>query len=156
MIGTPQAIKWSRSKSKSFLERPYNSAIALSSCEVRFGFSPLHSCIFFDKLIMFLISGFFIFPSVIAFGSGIRPTVQDICRKYLPRARSANEVMKLLKLKKEQILFVGDNYNDVSIGKKVGFVVSADKTRLKGDLYVSMHKRKFPAEQVMDIFLNEL
>ena len=65
-------------------------------------------------------------------------------------------VMKILKLKKSQILFVGDNYNDVPLGKEVGFVVSADKSRLKGDLYVSMHAPKFPAEQVMDIFLNEL
>lgn len=72
------------------------------------------------------------------------------------KAKGLESVMKLLKLKKSQILFVGDNYNDVSIGKKVGFVVSADKSRLKGDLYVDMHKRKFPAEQVMDIFLNDL
>ncbi len=72
------------------------------------------------------------------------------------KARGLKEVMKLLKLKKHQILFVGDNYNDVSLAGKVGVVVSADKTRLKGDLYVNLHGKKFPAEQVMDIFLNEL
>ncbi len=71
------------------------------------------------------------------------------------KAKGLESVMKLLKLKKEQILFVGDNYNDISIGKKVGIVVSADKSRLKGDIYVNMHKKKFPAEQVMDLFLEK-
>lgn len=70
------------------------------------------------------------------------------------KARGLSEVMKILKLKKSQVLFVGDNYNDVSLAGKAGVVVSADPSRLKGDLYVSMHKKKFPAEQVMDIFLN--
>jgi HAD superfamily hydrolase (TIGR01484 family) len=70
------------------------------------------------------------------------------------KAKGLENVMKILKLKKSQILFVGDNYNDVSLTNKIGLVVSADKTRLKGDIYVSMHKKKFPAEQVMDMFLN--
>jgi HAD superfamily hydrolase (TIGR01484 family) len=72
------------------------------------------------------------------------------------KAKGLEKVMKILKLKKSQVLFVGDNYNDVSLTNKVGLVVSADKSRLKGDIYVDMHKKKFPAEQVMDIFLNEL
>jgi HAD superfamily hydrolase (TIGR01484 family) len=69
------------------------------------------------------------------------------------KARGLAQVMKLLKLKKENVLFVGDNYNDVSLGKAAGITVSADKTRLKGNYYVSMNKKKFPAAQVMDWFL---
>ncbi len=72
------------------------------------------------------------------------------------KARGLKEVMKTFKIKKQQILFVGDNYNDRGLGGMAGVIVSADKTRLKGDIYVSMHEKKLPAEQVMDIFLNKL
>jgi hydroxymethylpyrimidine pyrophosphatase-like HAD family hydrolase len=71
------------------------------------------------------------------------------------KARGLKQVMQIFKLKKANILFVGDNYNDVSLANSVGIVVSADKTRLKGDIYVDLNKNKkhFPAEQVMDWFL---
>ena len=52
------------------------------------------------------------------------------------KSRGLKQVMKILKLKKENIMFVGDNYNDVSLEKDVGIIVSADKSRLKGDFYV--------------------
>lgn len=69
------------------------------------------------------------------------------------KSRGLKQVMKILKLKKENIMFVGDNYNDVSLEKDVGIIVSADKSRLKGDFYVKMDKKHFPAEQVMNWFL---
>jgi hydroxymethylpyrimidine pyrophosphatase-like HAD family hydrolase len=36
------------------------------------------------------------------------------------KARGLKEVMKIFKLKKENVLFVGDNYNDISIVDCVG------------------------------------
>ena len=72
------------------------------------------------------------------------------------KAQGLKKVMKTFRIKKDQILFVGDNYNDRGLGGMAGVIVSADKTRLKGHIYVSMHEKKLPSEQVMDIFLNEL
>lgn len=71
------------------------------------------------------------------------------------KSRGLREVMKIFGFNKENILFVGDNYNDISLQKEVGIVVSADKSRLKGDFYVDMNRKKFPAEQVMDWFLEK-
>lgn len=73
------------------------------------------------------------------------------------KEKGLKQVMKIFNLKKENILFIGDNYNDVSLSNHVGITVSADKTRLKGDFYVSLNKNKkhYPAEQVMDWFLKD-
>lgn len=74
-------------------------------------------------------------------------------KKLQTKSHGLKQVMKIFKLKKENILFVGDNYNDVSLANDVGITVSVDKTRLKGDFYIKMKKTRFPTEEVLDWFL---
>ncbi len=69
------------------------------------------------------------------------------------KARGLNKLAKLLKLKKENILVIGDNYNDKELMSSAGLAISADKSRLKGDFYVELEGKKLPADILMDKLL---
>src|SRR3989344_2381055 len=59
------------------------------------------------------------------------------------------EVIKLFKIKKKNVLVIGDNYNDKELLSEVGIAISADKTRLEGDYYVPLEGKSLPGEVVM-------
>ena len=52
-------------------------------------------------------------------------------------------------MKRENVLAIGDNYNDIEMLKEAGIAVSADKSRLKGDFYVDFDKKSLPAGVLM-------
>jgi len=58
--------------------------------------------------------------------------------------------MKVLRLKKKNVLAIGDNYNDRDLLEAAGIRVSADKNRLKGDFYLKLDAKNLPAKQLME------
>jgi hydroxymethylpyrimidine pyrophosphatase-like HAD family hydrolase len=66
------------------------------------------------------------------------------------------KLISVLKLKKENVLVIGDNYNDaemMSVGK---IAVTADKSRVKGDFYVELEKKRLPADILIERLLEIL
>ncbi|MGD9276111.1 MAG: HAD-IIB family hydrolase [Candidatus Pacearchaeota archaeon] len=64
------------------------------------------------------------------------------------------ELMKILKLKKENVLAIGDNFNDREFFKLAGITISADKSRLNADHYVPLNGKRLPADIVFDVVDN--
>jgi len=74
----------------------------------------------------------------------------DIGIKQLQtKARGLKAFMKINKLKKENILAIGDNYNDRELLDTAGIAVTADKFRVSGDFYIPLSNKKLPAKQLM-------
>ena len=62
------------------------------------------------------------------------------------KATGLKAVMKLFKLKKENVLAIGDNYNDQELLDASGLPVSADRTRAVGKFYVPLKGKFLPAD----------
>ncbi|MCF7859635.1 MAG: Cof-type HAD-IIB family hydrolase [Candidatus Cloacimonetes bacterium] len=60
------------------------------------------------------------------------------------------EIMKLFNLRKENIMAIGDNYNDKELLEQAGIKITADKTRLPGDFCVQIGGECLPAEALME------
>ncbi len=65
------------------------------------------------------------------------------------KALGLRQVMKILKLKKKNVMAMGDNFNDKELLKKAGMPISADKTRVKGKFYVPLEGQYLPARLLM-------
>lgn len=72
------------------------------------------------------------------------------------KAVGVKALAELLKLKRENILIIGDNYNDEPMMKEGGISVTADKTRVNGDYYVNLKGKVLPAGQLMGKMLKIL
>ena len=70
-------------------------------------------------------------------------------KKDQTKAIGLMRVMKIFKLKKKNVLAIGDNYNDYQLLERAGIAVSADKSRLKGDFYVPLNGKFLPADILM-------
>ena len=77
-------------------------------------------------------------------------------KKIQTKAVGVKAVAKLLHLKKNNILVIGDNYNDREMMKEGGIAVTADKTRVKGDFYVPFKGKVLPAGLLMGQILRVL
>lgn len=77
-------------------------------------------------------------------------------KKIQTKGVGVKNVIKLFKLKKKNVLALGDNYNDIELIKEAGTTVSADKTRLKADYYVPLKARVLPAGLVMQQIITAL
>jgi len=66
------------------------------------------------------------------------------------KAVGLKDVMKILKLKRENVLVIGDNYNDKEMMEAGGLRVTADISRVDGDFYVELDKKNLPASQLME------
>ncbi len=77
--------------------------------------------------------------------------VKDLQTKALGLRR----VMKMFKLKKKNVLVIGDNYNDREMLQEAGIKVSADASRLNGDYYIPLEGDFLPADLLMRQILNE-
>ncbi|MCK5211246.1 HAD family phosphatase [Candidatus Parcubacteria bacterium] len=64
--------------------------------------------------------------------------------------------IKHLKLKKENVLAIGDNHNDKELIECAGVKITADKDRLKGDFYVPLEGELLPADLLMKQIIKEL
>ena len=62
----------------------------------------------------------------------------------------------LEKLKKKNVMAMGDNYNDTELLKKSGISVSADKTRVNGSFFVPLEGQFLPADNLMQKILSLL
>lgn len=64
------------------------------------------------------------------------------------------KVMKIFKLKKKNVMAIGDNYNDNELLQASGTPVSADKTRIEGKFFVPLEGRFLPADLLMQKVLS--
>ena len=63
------------------------------------------------------------------------------------------KMMEHFKLKKENVMAIGDNYNDKEMMDAAGISISADKTRVEGDFFVELLGDKLPADTMMSQIL---
>ncbi len=74
----------------------------------------------------------------------------DIGIKYhQTKALGLRMASKIFKLKKENVMAMGDNYNDAELLKKSGLPISADKTRVNGRFFVPLLGESLPANILM-------
>ncbi len=62
--------------------------------------------------------------------------------------------MKIFKLKKENVMAIGDNYNDLELLGEAGIPISADKDRVNGKFYVPLLGKYLPADMLMQKILS--
>lgn len=77
-------------------------------------------------------------------------------KKSQTKALGLREVMKIFKLKKKNVLAIGDNYNDEELLRESGIPISSDKTRLKGRFFVPLKGKFLPADKLMQKILSLL
>ncbi|MFQ5531973.1 MAG: HAD hydrolase family protein [Candidatus Nanoarchaeia archaeon] len=70
-------------------------------------------------------------------------------KKIQTKAVGLKAFMKILKLKKKNVLAVGDNYSDKPLFDAAGLTVTADKARVSGNYFVKLDKKNLPAAQLM-------
>lgn len=61
---------------------------------------------------------------------------------------------KIFKIKKENIMAIGDNYNDQEMLKEAGIAISADKSRVIGNFYIPLEDKYLPADNLMQKILS--
>lgn len=69
------------------------------------------------------------------------------------KSRGLKKFSEIMKIKKENIIAIGDNYNDIDLLAYSGIKVSADKDRLDGDFYIPINNKKLPAEVLIEWML---
>lgn len=70
------------------------------------------------------------------------------------KALGVKNTIKIFKLKKENVMAIGDNYNDQEMLLESGMPISADKSRVKGDFYVPLKGKFLPADTLMQKILS--
>ena len=74
--------------------------------------------------------------------------------KEQTKALGLRHAMKIFKLKKKNVMAIGDNYNDQELLEESGTPISADKSRVKGKFYVPLEGRFLPADMLMQKILS--
>ena len=69
-----------------------------------------------------------------------------LIKKYQTKAVGLRQVMKIFKLKKKNVLAIGDNYNDHELLQESGMPISADKDRVEGKFYFPLEGEFLPAD----------
>lgn len=69
--------------------------------------------------------------------------------KKQTKALGIKNLMKIFNIKKENIMIMGDNYNDQEMLNEGGLPVSADKSRVNGKFYVPLNGKFLPADNLM-------
>ena len=72
-----------------------------------------------------------------------------LIKKDQTKALGLKHVMEIFKLNKENVIAIGDNYNDQELLEESGMPISADKTRVQGKFYVSLRGKFLPADELM-------
>jgi len=65
------------------------------------------------------------------------------------KALGVKALIKTLKIKKQNVLAIGDNLNDKEMLDAAGTTITADKSRLDGDFYIPLNNKNLPAKQMM-------
>lgn len=74
-------------------------------------------------------------------------------KKTQTKALGLKHAMKILKLKKKNVMAIGDNYNDHELLEASGIPISADQSRVKGKFYVPLEGKFLPADKLMQKIL---
>jgi len=74
-------------------------------------------------------------------------------KKDQTKAIGLKRIIKIFKLKKENVLAIGDNYNDHELLQESGIPISADKTRVQGKFYIPLKGQFLPADKLMQKIL---
>jgi HAD superfamily hydrolase (TIGR01484 family) len=69
------------------------------------------------------------------------------------KGRGVTMIRNLYNLDKENVMAIGDNYNDEPLLENSGLKVTADRSRLKGDFYVELLGERLPADIMMEQIL---
>lgn len=77
-------------------------------------------------------------------------------KKNQTKAVGLRRVMKIFKLKKENIMAIGDNYNDHELLNEAGIAITADKSRVKGKFHIPLKGELLPADTLMEKILSLL
>ncbi|MCX6754081.1 MAG: HAD-IIB family hydrolase [Candidatus Nomurabacteria bacterium] len=72
-----------------------------------------------------------------------------LIKKTQTKALGIKHAMKIFKLKKENIMAIGDNYNDQEMLNESGMPISADKSRVNGSFYIPLEGKFLPADNLM-------
>ncbi|MFA6585825.1 MAG: HAD-IIB family hydrolase [Candidatus Paceibacterota bacterium] len=70
------------------------------------------------------------------------------------KALGLRQVMKIFRLKKENIMVIGDNYNDSELLQESGMPISADKSRVNGKFFIPLKGKFLPADNLMQKILS--
>ena len=76
-----------------------------------------------------------------------------LIKKSQTKSIGLRQVMKIFKLKKKNVMAIGDNYNDHELLQASGTPVSADKSRIAGKFYVPLEGKFLPADVLMQKIL---
>ena len=74
-------------------------------------------------------------------------------KKYQTKAIGLKRIIKIFKLKKKNIMAIGDNYNDYELLREAGIAISADKSRVRGKFYIPLKGKFLPADKLMQKIL---
>jgi len=69
------------------------------------------------------------------------------------KAVGLKQVIQTFNLSKENVMAIGDNYNDQELLEESGLPISADKTRVNGKFYVPLEGEFLPADSLMQKIL---
>ena len=75
-------------------------------------------------------------------------------RRDQTKAIGLQHLLKILKLKKKNVMAIGDNYNDHEMLQESGMPISADKSRVSGTYYVPLKGTFLPADMLMQKILS--
>src|SRR3989338_8138005 len=75
-------------------------------------------------------------------------------KKNQTKALGLRRVVKIFKLKKENVMAIGDNYNDHELLEESGMPISADKSRVKGRFFIPLKGKFLPADVLMQKILS--
>jgi hydroxymethylpyrimidine pyrophosphatase-like HAD family hydrolase len=77
-----------------------------------------------------------------------------LIKKAQTKAVGLRHVMKIFKLNKNNVMAIGDNFNDHELLQASGTPISADKSRIKGKFYVPLQGKLLPADLLMQKILS--
>lgn len=75
-------------------------------------------------------------------------------KKNQTKSVGLKRIMKIFKLKKKNVMAIGDNYNDYELLQEAGIAISADKNRVRGDFYVPLKGAFLPADKLIQVLLS--
>jgi len=77
-----------------------------------------------------------------------------LIKKDQTKALGLRRVMKIFKLKKRNVMAIGDNYNDHELLEEAGVAISADKRRVRGKFHIPLDGKFLPADILMQKILS--
>lgn len=75
-------------------------------------------------------------------------------KKHQTKALGLKHAMKIFKLKKKNVMAIGDNYNDHELLQASGIPISADRSRVKGKFHIPLKGKFLPADKLMQKILS--